>query len=124
MKPTFAYIDLNTNRRIIGLHYATNNGTKEFSLGINGEVINFSIEPEDFDNVEITWTQEAMDKLSRAEFHNLIEALKEHGYLFNGVGKRDRFLRSLHSMSRQDRRKAIRQYEKQNGGKFVFNPMG
>ena len=124
MTNTFAYLDPTTGRRIIALHYATNNGTKEFSLGVNGEAINFSIEPEDFDNVEITWTREHADKLSSAELYNLIESLKEHGYLYKGVGKRDQFLRSLSSMPRQERRKALRNYEKKMGGKFVFQPLG
>ena len=123
MTNSFAYLDTTSNRRFIVLHYATTNGTKEFSLGVNGEAINFSIEPEDFDNVEITWSREHADKLSAAELYNLIDALKEQGYLSKGIGKRDKFLRSLHTMSRQERRKAMRTYEKKMGGKFIIQPV-
>jgi hypothetical protein len=123
MKNSFAYIDPSSKRRMIVLHYATTNGTKEFSLGINGEAINFSIEPEDFDNVEITWTMENAEKLSPIEFYNLIDALKEAGHLYKGIGKRDQFLRSLNGMSRQERRKALRNYEKKTKGKFTFTPI-
>lgn len=94
-------------------------GGKEY---IVNDFFKFWIEPEDFENQEITMD---LDGHNFAEqnpkvMHAIIDSLIQRGLLSNTKSNRGQFIESLATMSRTERRKAIRKYEKINGGKFLL----
>jgi len=85
----------------------------------------FSIEPEDYENREITMIGKYEDlvKVDPIITHNVITFLVKEGLLSSKGNNRAEFIESLSRMPRSERRKAIKAYEKKHKGKFDYiNP--
>ena len=105
-------------------HIRKTNGINYFNVTIDDQTVEIHVDKKDFFNHEFTINlDKEVEVINREDYPDLIfDWLREHEY-FNVTKECDRadFVGDVMTanISRRERRRRIREYEKKNGGKFL-----